>query len=182
MRDDGDFITDLRKQIMQSQDRRFNFIRQKSTFVISFLGIGSISFVSLSIDMKIWILLYLAPIIALVYDFYIIGESFNIKRMGVFIRECPKAPFEEGLWEICISKNRPVMPKIGMMVSTILVLLAAMLVLWIYEKVNIIYILWVIINFSTLFVLWQADKQNNKKIKNFENCIIKERENMSGNK
>jgi hypothetical protein len=182
MRDNGDFITDMRKQIMNSQERRASFVRQKLTFVISFLGVGSISFVIANVDIKAWILLYLAPIVALVFDLYIIGESFTIKRLGVFIRECPKSPSEERIWEKCVSKHRDLLPKLGFMASSTMVLIAAMIVLWISKKVNLFYVVWVIIIVSTLLILWQIDKQTYKKLKAFEDSISKERKCSSENK
>lgn len=181
MRDNGSFIADLRKQIMNSQECRTAFVRQKLTFIISFLGIGSISFAIENVDMKAWILLYLAPIVALVFDFYIIGESFTIKRLGVFVRESPKTPSEEKLWEKCISKHRGMLPKLGTMASSIMILIAAMTILWINQKANLFYVVWVISISLILFILWRIDKQNYKRLKKFENSISKERGNSTVN-
>ena len=177
-RDDGDFLEDLRKQIVNAQGRRVAYVHQKLTFVISFLGLGSISLGGV----RTWPLLYMAPVIALVFDFYILGEGFAIKRLGIFIRESPKAPGEERLWERCVSKYRGALPRVAGLLSSGLVLLGAGIGLWGLHGQHPLYWAWIIVNFVALICAWYLDRQGRRKLRKVEEFVEGERSGQSQNK
>jgi len=99
MRDDSDFIADLRREIENLRIQRAKMGAAKAMFVTTLLGVGA---ASQSGRIYSAALLYLAPIIAVMFDLHVIGDDFGIKRAGMFIRESPHAPPEERLWEQCL--------------------------------------------------------------------------------
>lgn len=70
MRDDGDFIKDLRAEIAATQLRRHQHIRAKVIFVVSLLGLG----VASPLSTETTPLLYLTTLVVLIFDLQILGE------------------------------------------------------------------------------------------------------------
>lgn len=103
MKSDDDFLRDLRNELISNQGHRATFIKLKLTFVVGLLGLGAISG---SQSVTTAPLLYLVPIVALVFDLYILGEDFGIKRIGHFIKSSPAAPIEEHIWENVVDSVR----------------------------------------------------------------------------
>jgi hypothetical protein len=69
---------------------------------------------------QLWSLLYLLPFIALIFDLYIVGEDYGIKRMGVFIREAfPLTP--EGRWEFSLRRRRDPFSRLALPWATLVV-------------------------------------------------------------
>ena len=123
MRDDGDFLKDLRAEIMATQERRFSFIRQKFVFVVGLLGVGSISITG-KLD-TLWVL-YLAPLVAFSFDLYVYGEDFGVKRAGAFMRkQSTNVPQNEREWEEFVGRNRDPLTKAAGTLLSFLVLLGA---------------------------------------------------------
>jgi hypothetical protein len=103
MRTNADFIQQLREEISETQNRRESFIKAKLAFAVALLGVGA---VSIKGEFGATPLLYLVPLVAFVFDLYILGEDFSIKRAGVFIKTSPAAPIEERLWEKGVDSKR----------------------------------------------------------------------------
>ena len=103
MRDNGDFIKQLRDEIGETQKRRATFVQAKLAFVSALLGAGAIS---IKEPFETGVLLYLIPLVSFVFDLYILGEDFSIKRAAVFIKTSPSAPREERLWEEGVDTKR----------------------------------------------------------------------------
>jgi len=144
MRDDGDFIKDLRAEILATQERRSAIIRQKFLFVVGLLGIGSISITG-KIE-TLW-MLYLAPLVAFSFDLYIYGEDFGVKRAGAFIRkESTNSPKNEKDWEKYVNKNRDPLARMSGMLLSMLVLLGAAIGLWVEEREAVLYWVWIAVN------------------------------------
>ncbi|MEW5949970.1 MAG: hypothetical protein AB1711_11250 [Thermodesulfobacteriota bacterium] len=122
MRTNGDFIRDLRAEIADGQERRTAYTKLKLTFVVGMLGIGSAAIDNL---IETTPLLYLVPLIAFVFDLYILGEDFGIKRAGIFIKTSPAAPSEEKLWETKVEKKRDLFAFFATPLSSLLILIAA---------------------------------------------------------
>ncbi|MDD5772444.1 MAG: hypothetical protein PHX78_03160 [bacterium] len=160
-----DFLNDLRLEIRETKKERADFIRQKFTYVIGLLGIGSISIGSF----KPLILLYLAPIIAFTFDLYIVGASFKIKRAGGFLcREDSKSSSEEKKWEEWVRQNRDPFPQLAGLLVSIMVLFVSMIVLWLEDKNNLFYWAWIIINLLILIGVWTYSYILNEAIHKFE--------------
>ncbi len=122
MRLDGNFIDDLRTEIVKGQERRSAFIKLKLTFVVSLLGVGA---VNLDASLRMASLLYLVPLVAFVFDLYVIGEDFGIKRAGIFIKTSPAAPPEERLWDTDVELKRDMFAYAAGPLSSFLVCIAA---------------------------------------------------------
>lgn len=100
----SEFHRSLRAEIIQSQNRRSEFVKYKFTFVIGALGLGSLAMPG---HISTSPLLFCVPVIALAYDLYILGEDFGIKRAGAFLaRSRSKASDEEKAWEKLVAENR----------------------------------------------------------------------------
>jgi hypothetical protein len=175
MRNDGEFLKDLRQEINADEERRCTYIRHKLTFVISFLGLGSISLTDFE-GVKTWPLLYIAPVVALIFDLYIIGETFSIRRSGIFIRYSPKTPSQERLWEECVSDFRAMLPRIAGLTSSGLVLLASALGLWQFQCCNPLYYVWFVATLIIIICVWQLDRQGRARLEKFKKKVKKQKE------
>jgi len=151
MRDNGDFLKDLRAEIMATQGRRFEFIRQKFLFVVGLLGVGSIS-ISDQFD-TLWVL-YLAPLVAFSFDLYVYGEDFGVKRAGAFMRrESTEVPQNERDWEEFVNRNRDPLTKMAGTLLSLLVLLGAATGLWAGGALSPWYFLWIALNLAAIIGL-----------------------------
>lgn len=81
-----EFCDKLRLEIREGLKRCHEFKLKKLAFGSSLLGIGSLVVPYGSMrDLDLSPLLYLVPVIAVAYDFFIVAEDFNIKRAGEFL-------------------------------------------------------------------------------------------------
>lgn len=78
---DEDFFLKLREEILKTRDRRIQFQLGKLTSIGSLIGIGAL----LVEKMKVDALFYILPFIAIVFDLFILAESFTLKRITSFI-------------------------------------------------------------------------------------------------
>lgn len=121
MRDNGDFIQDLRREIESTQARRHRYVLAKLAFVTGLLGVGLAGKDSAATGQ----LLYLVPLVTFVFDLYILGEDFSIKRAGRFIRESADSPDEERTWEKAVTRTRDWFSYFAGPLSSALALVAA---------------------------------------------------------
>ena len=148
MRDDGDFLKDLRAEIQATQSRRSAYIRHKFAFVIGLLGIGSISIAGPF--ETLWVL-YLVPFVAFSFDLYIFGEDFGIKRAGAFVRKISTdAPEAEKQWEEFVNVNRDPMTKAASTILSLVVLLGAATGLFQSARDSLWYWIWTVLNVIVL--------------------------------
>lgn len=147
---EANFLNSLRTEILATQERRAEYVRRKFVFVIGLLGVGSISIGS---DVKTLNLLYLAPIVSFAFDLYIVGEDFNIKRAGGFLKsDKSQASESEKEWEQFARENRDPFSKIAGPLLSGIVFLAAATQLWQRNSSEIIFWLW--IPFCVVFFSW----------------------------
>lgn len=168
MRTSGDFIKDLRLEIANGQERRTAYTKLKLTFVAGMLGIGAAA-----IDKIIQTapLLYLVPLIAFVFDLYILGEDFGIKRVGIFIKTSPAAPSEEKLWESKVEKKRDIFAFFATPLSSLLILIAATIGIT-TSKTNLLPIVpWVIFNSIFVLLVFLNGVIRKKRLTNFETLL-----------
>jgi hypothetical protein len=149
MRDDGDFLKDLRLEIAASQQRRTTFVRLKLGAIIGIFGLGSIKFDSLSA----YPLLYLTPFAVLVFDLFIAGEDFAVKRAGRFLLLNPCTPKEEKRWERTVCANRDPVSTAAHLISSVVLLCAAALCIWHFESPHTTFY-WVWIAFCILVLVF----------------------------
>lgn len=166
MQTNNDFPKNLRNEIIQTQERRSSLVRQKLTFVTSLLGIGSISFGGKT---ETSILLYLAPIIAFVFDLYILGEDFSIKRAGGFLgRKDSNTCEEEKEWEKRCRQNRDPFSQLANPLLSLLVLILSSVILFPLTGSTMTYWLWLIINIFMILDIQIYSNFLNKKVQQFE--------------
>ena len=148
MRDNGDFLKDLRAEINATQERRSAYIHQKFLFVVGLLGVGTIS-VTGEIE-TLWVL-YLAPLVAFSFDLYIYGEDFGVKRAGAFFRKAStEAPQNEKDWEQFVKKNRDPLSYLAGVFLSMLVLLGAAVGLWAQGRESGLYWVWIAVNLAAI--------------------------------
>jgi hypothetical protein len=127
MREDADFLKALRAEIAAIQSERDQLIRQKIAFVIGLFGIGSVKFLA---PVNTVALLYMAPLVAIAFDMYIVGKEFRVRRAGAFFLEpSTKAPDNERDWETFVRKKRdPFARYAGGLLSGIVLIASALTV------------------------------------------------------
>jgi hypothetical protein len=148
------FVSELREEIGAAQERRGKLSLAKMSFIIALLGFGSTDIGSN--DATVF-LLYLVPFAGLIFDLYILGEHFGIKRAGEFLRTSPEVPSEEALWEKAMLIKRDYFSYAASLVSSAVVVVAAALaVLWKSSGAELPwwYYLWV--TFAILCILFVA--------------------------
>lgn len=152
--DNNDFFPSLRQELINTQNLRFKFTFQKLIFIISLLGIGSISN-GLNGITGLKNLIYFVPFASFMFDFYIIGENFGIRRIGTYLKFSDKISSQEKYWEYLLNipknVNRDLFAIHGNVYSTIISILLStfMILVTIEEKTEVI--TW---NLSTLNIAW----------------------------
>jgi len=167
MRDGGDFIKDLRAEVAATQQRRHDHIRAKMLFLVSLLGIGIAS--PLSTDLST--VLYLTPLVVLIFDLQILGEDFGVKRAGAFIARCPDSPVAEKNWEEIVRKNRDEFAAYADLLGSTFVLVAAAAGLWDKTGGTFIYWSWLTINTCVIAFIWKFGKSRVRRLERFETSL-----------
>ena len=166
MRTNGEFLSQLRDEIADGQQRRAAYIKIKLSFIVGLLGVGAFS---LGGPVKTSPILYLVPLVAFIFDLYILGEDFGIKRAGIFIGTSNKAPEEERIWENNLSYARDKLSFLAGPISTFASVVAAIagLIISGQDINNYLFIHWVIV--ALLFVLFPFPyiSYRNKKLNSF---------------
>jgi hypothetical protein len=117
------FLGELRQEIMFSQERRGKIVRLKLTFISSFFGLGSLNkFEINNVSFHTEYLFYIIPIIALIFDLYVMGEDFGIKRAAKFIKNRLETPQTEKDWENSVDLKRDRFSYIAFILSALLIL------------------------------------------------------------
>ncbi len=98
---DKEFIQHLREEKLAQQDRRASYVRLKFSFII---GLFSGVIISLKFDSPISNtfslgFLYLAPLVAVLFDYYILGGDFAVKRIRAFLSEYDTEQSCEKRWD-----------------------------------------------------------------------------------
>lgn len=161
-----EFIARLREELLQIKEQSFERTKQKTLFVISLLGLGSLSTAD-SFILHFYSLLYLVPIVCFCYDVLYIGDKFAARRIGSFLRQYGNDRMSKS-WETFVAGMRgPAwlywFGEVGITVATIL---SSMIIL--YHRLSeknaepIEYIIPFVLNATLLFILsclnWRAKK------------------------
>ena len=134
-RDNCDFLRDLRGEIAAGQQRRSSLIRMKIAATIGLFGLSSFKIVNGS-ESSFFYLAYFLPFVVLVFDLFIAGEDFSVKRGGRFMLLSEHAPDEEKCWEKVVNQNRPPYSKIAHVVASSIFMIVAAVSLWPQSKNN----------------------------------------------
>lgn len=102
----SEFIAHLREEKLKQQDRRASYVRLKFAFVI---GLFSAAATLTKLEPEdgmfyVYGLLYIAPLVAVLFDFYILGGDFAVKRIRMFLNEQDSAGNGEKVWDRFLSK------------------------------------------------------------------------------
>lgn len=162
---ENDFFTSLRKELNETQNIRFKFAIQKLIFIISLMGLSGISMEIKDIE-SFKFLIYFVPFVSIMFDLYIIGENFGIRRIGNFLKYNVNVSKEERFWEFLLNipknKSRDFFSVQGNTFSTfIAIVLSIFFVLIAIENNSGLFldsvgfkIVWIIIVITISCILW----------------------------
>lgn len=147
------FVSELRAEIAAAQERRGKLGLAKLSFIVALLGFGSTTVGSGDATS---LLLYLIPFVGLIFDLYILGEHFGIKRAGEFLRTSSAVSEEEAAWETAMFRKRDLFSYAASVISSaVVVAVAAFAVLWKQggiSKVGLLY--WIWLSLGLLFIFF----------------------------
>ena len=115
------FFASLTNEKLQSQERRGSLVSRKLSWVTGLFALGAIK---LPLEIESQVLLYLVPIVALIFDLYILGKNFGIKRMGAFVKKYHKTS-PEAQWERWLAGRRDRFSWYALSLSTIVITLGS---------------------------------------------------------
>lgn len=139
---DPDVLKRLRDEIAAVQGRRHTIILRKLSFAVALLGLGSVSLP----EAQFADILYLVPLVALVFDVYILVEDYRIKRIAEFLRQhAPTSAAIEKRWEDWVRCHPNRLAPFAAPLVTQIMLFGAALVLWPAAKHEGLYWLWLLI-------------------------------------
>jgi len=132
--DEEGFLKHLRSEKLKAQEWRTTYTFKKLAYATALLGLGSLNIdigqITALGRVNLGLLLYLAPLVALAFDLYILAEDYSVKRFGAFLRQKSPDALERG-WEKWISEHRDPFAPFAMPALTTLVLIGASIILWI---------------------------------------------------
>lgn len=121
----AEFIKNLRDEKLRAQDARTSLTLQKMAFATTLLGLSSLKIEVAQVNTVS--LFYLVPWVAIVFDFYIMGEDYSVKRIGSFLGANSRSALEHR-WEHWVSRFRDPFARWAMPILTTLLLIGALLV------------------------------------------------------
>ena len=163
-RDAGDFVSDLRKEILGAQQTRYKHTQQKLLFVIGLLGVGK----AVLQPSDFFYVVYLAPIVSFIFDLYIAGENFGIRRIGLFILWCEKAPKEERYWEFLLPKNRDPFASVAGPIESFAVLVISILFVMSLNRPEIEIRIWIAVILVFVVLIFAKSFVLNKRLDEFK--------------
>lgn len=169
MRDGGEFLKDLRAEIAATQLRRHGHIRAKMLFVVGLVGVGVAS--PLTTDLSA--ILYLIPLVVLVFDLQILGEDFGVKRAGAFIAKCLDSPDAEKTWEKSVQKNRDAFAPWADLLGSAFVLMIAAAALWDRAHGSTTYWAWLVLNGLVVASIWKFGRLRVHSLNSYEEWLTR---------
>ena len=156
--DETDFLKHLRSEKLKAQESRTTYTLKKLTYATTLLGLGSLKIdieqITTTGPMNLGCLLYLAPLVALAFDLYVLAEDYSVKRFGAFLGQNSPDALERQ-WEKWVSKYRDPFAPFAMPALTTLLLIAAALIIWIGEAAKgPVFWGWLIVTPSTTWILY----------------------------
>lgn len=120
-----DFIDHLREEKLKAQESRSHLTVQKLAFATALLGLSFVEAKAGPINASL--LFFLVPWVAIVFDFYIMGEDYSVKRIGGFL--CANTTdYLEQKWEETMPKMRDPFAPWAMPILTTLLLIGSLII------------------------------------------------------
>ncbi len=202
---ENNFFSSLRKELNETQNIRFKFAIQKLIFIISLMGLSGISMEIKNIE-YFKFLIYFVPFVSIMFDLYIIGENFGIRRIGNYLKYNEKVLKEERFWEFLLNipknKSRDFFSVQGNTFSTFIAIVLSIFFVFItIDKSSELFldsigfkIIWTIVVITISSVLWfwypkilkrrllKFKRSVNKYKTTWEEILIKEKDILSNGK
>lgn len=118
-KESAEFLKHLQDEKLKTQAARSKYVTQKLAYATGLLALGSLKPGSADLSL----LLYLVPLLSIVFDLYILGEDYSVKRIGAFLGAASTEKLEN-LWEEWVSHNRDPFAPIAVPVLTSLLAMA----------------------------------------------------------
>lgn len=153
-----EFLKHLRSEKLKAQEWRTTYTFKKLAYATALLGLGSLDInigpITAVGKVNLGLLLYLAPLVALAFDLYILGEDYSVKRFGTFLGQNSRDGLERN-WEKWVSEHRDPFAPFAMPALTTLVLIGASIVIWIEGSAEgSIFWAWLVLTASLTWVLY----------------------------
>ncbi len=132
------FEEKIHKEIFQTQGRRHKLDLLKISLVTSLLGLGGINLKEL---LELYPMLYLPPLVALLFDHLLMREIHSIHRIGAYLRQNAPDPKEKE-FEVFIKDKRNPYYRIACCGFTLLTILPSVFLLVSKQKLEILGIIW----------------------------------------
>ena len=116
-----EFLKHIHDEKLRTLEARSEYALRKLAYTTGLLGLGSLNVKVGDIDFSL--LVYLAPWVAIAFDFYIMGEDYSVKRIGTFLKT-ESIDHLEKQWEQWVAKNRDPFAPLAMQILTTLILIA----------------------------------------------------------
>lgn len=164
----SEFRKSLRDEIISTQEGRAQFVHRKLTFVTLTLGIGALYRVS--DNLPTGRLALFAPFLASVFDLYIAGADYGIKRAGAFLGRPHQSDkhAEEIQWQQRAEDYRDPFTKVAGPLLSLLVLIGAILVVWDSYSSEAYFWPWVGAGLLLNAFVWTASHRLNKRVRKFK--------------
>ena len=99
------FLSSLNEEKLKAQERRGLLIASKIKWVTGLFALGAIKLPASIEATTPLCILYFVPAVSIIYDLYILGEDYGIKRMGRFVRKNLTGTLE-AQWESSLKTRR----------------------------------------------------------------------------
>lgn len=142
------FLGEIYKEKITAQKRRGDLVTKKLGWVTGLLAAGIVNIKiagnGIEISTANSFLVYVAPVISLVFDLYILGENYGIKRMGCYIR-MTMIDTPDGNWETFVSPRRDIFSGFALFFSSMIILISSAIVLWHLPNNSEMFYIWIVI-------------------------------------
>jgi len=146
----SEFEDRIYKELATVQDQRIKLSVLKITFITGLLGVGALKLTKT--DWPVGPAIYLAPLVAVLFDILGMNATISIKRIGAFLRIGGNGTGEEQ-WQKFLGAHPSSFGSVGSIGFTMITFLAAVMVL--FEKGQwiplwLVQLLW----FGGIFIVW----------------------------
>lgn len=120
-KESAEFLKHLQDEKLKTQATRSSYVRQKLAYATGLLALGSLKPGSDKLSLLLYLLV---PLLSIVFDLYILGEDYSVKRIGSFLGAGSVDGLEKR-WEEYVFENRdPFAPFAAPMLTTIFAIAA----------------------------------------------------------
>lgn len=140
-----EFFLTFREDMYHTRQRRFQYQITKVTSLTTLMGGGSLLVDKLQITM----LFYIIPFLAIAFDFFILGESFTLRRMARFTQIYKQESQDaESRWENFVKANPDKFSSIANLIITFSSFVGCFLILifkngggtaWFFQPLNMLW-------------------------------------------